>query len=181
MATKNYNLYLSSYDKITGSNNNSALFNVNWDSFLPRDYDTFQVTFNFNATAGYYKDTNNTTAYSHAKIVLDTLSRSFSYDTSVTGPSITLGYVNREPSTATTNTNGFNAFFSYNAPKTINRPTQNQISVKIYNVCTANTLLVDTTSAGVAQVDMTPWVMTLSFTPVKENIKPDNFPFVLNE
>ena len=41
------------------------------------------------------------------------------------------------------------------------------------------TLLVDTTSAGVAQGDMTPWVMILSFVPV--GAKPDNFPYVVNQ
>ena len=62
MATKNYTLFMTSQDKVSGTNNN-AMFNVNWESFLPRDYDTYQLSFSFNATAGYYKDTNNTTVY----------------------------------------------------------------------------------------------------------------------
>jgi len=177
MATKNYTLYLASADKTSGTNNNAVL-NVNWEAFLPRDFDTYQVIFNFNVTAGYYKDTLNTTVYSHCKIVLDTQGRSFSYDTSNSGPSLILGYANREPSNAASTTNGFNAFFGFNAPKTINRPTQNQINIKIYGMQTA-TLLVDTTSAGVAQGEMTPWVMILSFVPVEA--KPDNFPYVLNQ
>ena len=178
MATKNYNLYLASADKNSGDKNNNANFNVNWDSFLPRDFDTFQVTFNFNASAGYYKDISNTTVYSHCRIVLDTQGRSFTYDTSNSGNSLTLGYANREPSNAITSTNGFNAFFSYNAPKTINRPTQNLINVKIYSV-QGGTALVDTNLTGTLQTDMTPWVMTLSFIPIGK--KPDNFPYVLNE
>ena len=180
MATKNYTLFLSSADKISGTNNN-AKFNVNWDLFLPRDYDTFQVTFNFNITAGYYKDTGNTTVYSHAKVVLDTVGRSFSYDTGTYGPSLILGYANREPSSNTANsTCGFNSFFAYNSPKTINRPTESQIKVKIYNV-KSSLLLVDTDSSGVATADMTPLVITLSFIPVGVNIKPDNFPYVNNQ
>ena len=51
MATKNYNLYLASNDKISGTNNN-AVFNVNWESFLPRDFDTYQIMFNMNVVAG---------------------------------------------------------------------------------------------------------------------------------
>ena len=124
MATKSYNLYLSSADKINGTNNNSY-FNVNWESFLPRDYDAYQVNFNFNVTAGYYKDISNTTIYSTCKIVFDSQGRSFSYDTGSIGPSLTLGYANREPSNVASSTNGFNAFFNYNASKTISRPTQN--------------------------------------------------------
>lgn len=167
MTTKNYTLFLSSADKISGNNNN-ATFNVNFDAFIPRNYDTYQLSFSFNATAGYYKDTANTTVYSHAKIILDTIGRSFTYDTSRNGPSITLGYANREPSTATSNTNGFNCFYNYNPPITINRPNQNQITVKIYNVQT-NTLLVDTTNAGVAQADMTPWILSISLTPILDS------------
>ena len=181
MATKNYNLYLASADKVSGTNNN-AVFNVNWESFLPRDYDSYQVTFNFNATAGYYKDIGNTTIYSTAKIVLDTQGRSFSYDTSMTGPALTLGYANREPSNAVSNTNGFNAFFGYNAPKTINRPTQNQINIKIYNV-QGGILLTDTTTASpsVPAADMTPWVMILSFTPIISPVNSMRYPNINNE
>ena len=126
MATKNYNLYLASNDKVSGTNNN-AVFNVNWEAFLPRDFDTYQIMFNMNVVAGYYKDISGTTSLSHVKVVLDTQGRSFSYDTSTSSPSFTLGYANREPSNATSTLNGYNAFFGYNAPKTINRPTQNQI------------------------------------------------------
>ena len=180
MATKNYTLYLASADKVSGTNNN-AVFNVNWESFLPRDFDTYQITFNFSATAGFYRDTaDSTRMYSHCKIVLDTQGRSFSYDTSNSGNSLTLGYANREPSNSHTQTNGYNSFFGDNAPKTINRPTQNQINVKIYNVQLAS-LLTNTDNAGASAptADMTPWVMTLSFTPV--GAKPDNFPYVVNQ
>ena len=177
MATKNYNLYLSSNDKVSGTNNN-AVFNVNWEAFLPRDFDTYQITFNMNVVAGYYKDVAGTTSLSHVKIVLDTQGRSWSYDTSTSGPSLTLGYANREPSNAQSSLNGFNAFFGYNAPKTINKPTQNQINIKMYNV-QGLALLTNTDNNGVAAADMTAWVMTLSFTPVGS--KPDNFPYVVNQ
>ena len=123
---------MTSQDEVSGTNNN-AVFNVKWD-FLPRDYDTYQLSFSFNSTAGYSKDTTNTSDYSHCKIVLDFLGKSYSYDTLVTGPSITLGYGDREPSTATSNTNGFNVWYNYNVTKCISKPTQSIINVKIYNM-----------------------------------------------
>ena len=166
MATKNYTLFMTSQDKVSGTNNN-AVFNVNWESFLPRDFDTYQLDFSFHVNAGYYKDTLNTTVYSHCKVVLDFMGRSYSYDTLSTGPSLTLGFANREPSTATSNTNGFNVWYGYNVPKTISRPTQSIINVKIYNTSyAAPTLLVDTSNAGVASADMTTWMLTLSFIPI---------------
>ena len=51
MATKNYTLFMTSQDKVSGTNNN-AVFNVNWESFLPRDFDTYQLDFSFHASAG---------------------------------------------------------------------------------------------------------------------------------
>ena len=98
---------------------------------------------------------------------MDFLSRSYSDDTLAIGPSITLGYADREPLTATSYTNGFNGWYNYNVPKTISRPSQSIIYVKIYNLSyAAQTLLVDTTNAGVASVDMTQWMLTLSFIPI---------------
>ena len=38
LETKTYTLFLSSTDKVSGTNN-SATFNVNWDAFLPREFD----------------------------------------------------------------------------------------------------------------------------------------------
>lgn len=46
LETKTYTLFLASADKVSGTNN-SAVFNVNWDSFLPREYDTYKVTFSY--------------------------------------------------------------------------------------------------------------------------------------
>ena len=168
MTTKTYTLFLASSDKISGTNNN-ATFIINFDSFIPRNYDAYSLSFSFNATAGYYKDTNNTIVYSHARIILDTIGRSFTYDTSRSGPSTTIGFANREPSTANSNTNGFNCFFNYNPPITISRPTQSQLTVKIYNVQT-NTFLVDTNTTGTTpQADMTPWILSINLTLILES------------
>lgn len=140
--SKGYNLYLSSSDKISGTTNNNASFNINFDSFLPRDYDSYEITFSFQTAAGYYKDVGNTSVYSNAKIILDFSGRSYSYDSSNNGNSFILGYATRDASTSASNTNTYNCFYAYNPPKTINRPTQNNINVKIYNMAN-NTLLTD--------------------------------------
>jgi hypothetical protein len=46
LETKSYTLFISSNDKVDGTNNN-ATFNINWDSFLPREYDTYKLGFSF--------------------------------------------------------------------------------------------------------------------------------------
>ena len=74
----------------------------------------------------------NTNAYSHCKIALDFLERTYSYDTSRTGSSVTTGYADREPSTSTSNTNGFISWYGYNSPVSFASHTQNRINVQIY-------------------------------------------------
>jgi hypothetical protein len=54
---KSYSLFMSSSDKVSGTNNN-AVFQVNWDDFLPRNYTTYKVAFSFQSAGGNYKDTN---------------------------------------------------------------------------------------------------------------------------
>ena len=46
LETKSYTLYLSSVDKVSGTNNN-ATFNVNFQDFLPKEYDTYKIGFSF--------------------------------------------------------------------------------------------------------------------------------------
>ena len=48
-----YTLYLNSLDKIDGSNNNCR-FNVNWDSFLPRDFSFYKEYFSIFCRFGWY-------------------------------------------------------------------------------------------------------------------------------
>ena len=181
MADRTYNLYLSSSDKVSGSTNNNAIYNIIWDSFLPRIYDQYEMTFNFQSTGGYYKDTptvfsgtintidNLSKVYSQLKIVLDLQARSYSYDSTTNGPSLVLGYAIREPTSSTTN--GFSAFFGYNSPKMIGRPTQSNLNVKIYNVFNNSLLLTDTYSDGTLKTDMQPWTMVISFKPVENSKK----------
>ena len=56
LETKSYTLFISSADKISGTNN-QATFNINWDDFLPKEYDTYKMTFSFQTGGGYYADT----------------------------------------------------------------------------------------------------------------------------
>ena len=179
MTDRKYNLYLSSSDKISGSLNNNANFNVIWDSFLPREYNNlYEVTFNFQSTGGYYKDIatisgnlgyidNASKVYSQLKIVADFQGRSYSYDSSTNGPSLVLGYATREPTSSTPN--GFASFFGFNAPKMISRPTQSNINIKIYNSFN-NGFLYDTSLDGSSvKTDMQPWTMILTFRPIASN------------
>ena len=44
LENKSYTLFLSSTDKITGTNNNAS-FQINWDDFLPRNFLDFKMNF----------------------------------------------------------------------------------------------------------------------------------------
>jgi len=61
LETKSYTLFISSVDKVSGTNNN-ATFDVNWDSFLPREYDTYKVAYSFQTAGGQYKDNTQFTS-----------------------------------------------------------------------------------------------------------------------
>ena len=164
MTERKYNLYLSSSDKITGGTNNNANFNIIWDSFLPREYDLYEVTFNFQSCGGFYKDVATGTGGAALITISSYVYSQLSFDSTTNGPSLVLGYATREPTSSTTN--GFASFFGFNAPKMISRPTQSNLNIKIYNTF-SNGLLVDTCSDGTAfKTDMQSWTMILSFKPI---------------
>jgi hypothetical protein len=244
LETKSYTLFISSNDKVSGTNNN-ATFNINWDSFLPREYDTYKLAFSFQTGGGNYKDntqftctgswtfsgtqltipsgstytgslkkgmfitgtigikpgtyitslgtgsgqagtynisTNYTSStiisgtflvgslvFSGCQINMDLKGRSYSYNTAVSGPSNSiLGYAQRDIQTATTNSNSFSVFYLQFPPKTISRPTDNQMSISLYNLnyLGYNIPLYDTDSSGNLLTDCTPWNIILEFTPV---------------
>ena len=260
LETKSYTLFLSSSDKISGTNNN-ATFDVNWDSFLPREYDTYKVSFSLQTAGGLYKDSSfyvSPTAYNTAtativnnvltftsanltaqtftgnlaigqqitgylqsgtatalgnpitktyfvtgfgsgsggyslnstyyvtnngqnitlntfqgnqifsglKLQLNFKGRSYSFDTSNQAPSNTLGYAQRDIQTGNSSSNSFSTFYLQFAPKTISRPTDNQITLGFYNLNYTNVLLTDTNTVGSQLSDMTPWNIILEFTPV---------------
>ncbi len=166
---KTYTLYLSSADKISGKNNN-ATFNINWASFLPQNYTTFKVCYSFQTAGGYYKD-GASSNFNNCKIVCDFGARSYSYDTSTNAPSNTLGFAQRDLQTTTTNSNSFAGFFYQFPAKTISRPTQNNLTVSIYNTSLqnnlSNQLLLTTDNTGALSTDMTAWTLVLELIPVE--------------
>jgi hypothetical protein len=123
-----YTLHLSSNDRISGSDNN-AVFNINWASFLPSQYDKFKVRYSFLITAGLYVDTAESN-FCSCQIVVNFQGQSLSYSTTNDSATLILGYAQREyPST-------YNCFASHlldYPPKTISKPTQNILNVQIYN------------------------------------------------
>ncbi len=167
--TPSYTLYLSSNDKVSGSNNNCT-FNVNWDSFLSRDYDQYKVCYSFLTSGGNYKDGVSNSNFNNCSIVCDFQGRSLSYNTATTATSRILGFAQRDMQSTSSTSNSFSAFFYQFPAKTISRPTQNNLSISIYNAGTQNglqnQLLVDTTAAPALGTDMTSWVMVMEFIPV---------------
>ena len=58
---KSYLLYLNSQDRISGSNNDSTFY-INWDSFLPRKPEQYEVSFMFNSATGHFTDSGQSRA-----------------------------------------------------------------------------------------------------------------------
>jgi len=137
---KTYNLYLQSTDRISGTHNNPT-FNVNWDTFLPRNK-YFSVNFSFVSAAGVYADCNIGTQslYNSAvKINCNLQDTHFSSDTSSQSTSMNLGYAGIDcayiyPSGGYTKGNSFIAPYLYNPSKVIIRPTNSQLTFWIYNL-----------------------------------------------
>ena len=50
-----YSLVLNSFDKTYGTNNN-ATFQVNWNDFLPAEYDQYKIKYSFFSNGGFYLD-----------------------------------------------------------------------------------------------------------------------------
>ena len=172
-----YTLYLNSADRInTTGNNNSATFNINWAAFLPINYDQYKVCYSFVSSGGYYKDGTSNSNFNNCRIEVDFQGRSLSYNSKTGGPSNILGFASRDLQTAGASSNCFSCFFYQFPAKTISRPTQNTLTINIFNAGTQNNLLnqllVDTNAAGTALVaDMTAWCMVLEFIPVASSIK----------
>jgi len=240
LETKSYTLFLNSTDKTSGTNNN-ATFNVNWDAFLPREYDSYKMTYSFQTGGGNYKDAstfiqltgtanitgalltltgtftnalkigmyitgNNITAgtyivsfgtgtggvgtyaintnystpivgslitsgnliFSGCRINCNLKGRSYSYDSTTSSGSNILGYAQRDIQTGTTSSNSFSAFYLQYPPKTISRPTENQLTISLYNLnyLSYSTLLYDTDTNGNTLTDSTPWNIIIEFIPV---------------
>ena len=98
------------------------------------------------------------------------MSKTFSFDTNGKTQSLTVGYASRDIQTGTSASNSFSTFYLQYPPKTITRPSNNQINVQLINV-NNNLPLVDTDSAGVPKSDCTNWNLILEFMPIPESRK----------
>ena len=168
---ENYSLFLSSGDKVAGSNNN-ATFNIDWPNLLPDHIQYFKVSFNLVTCGGYYKDGScNATScnFNNIKVVVDFGGKSFSFDSKNASNSPTLGYAIRDIQTSTTSSNSFTTLGGWNnVKKTIARPNQQVLNVKLYCTQPNNVLLVDTNSGGTAlSGDCTAWNMAIEFEPIE--------------
>ena len=123
---KTYNLYLSSNDKISGTHNNPT-FNVNWDTFLPRNK-YFSVNFSFVSCAGQYADcviASQSLYNSAIKINCNLQDTHFSSDTSSQSTTMNLGYAGIDCAYVISYTKGNSYISNYlsNPSKVCIRPT----------------------------------------------------------
>lgn len=165
-----YTLYLSSNDRVSGNHNNPS-FNINFDSFLSRNYDKYKLTYSFLSTGSFYVDNATTQqCFSNCKIYIDFGCGSLSYDSKTQGASTLIGFAKRDIQTSATVLSVFSCNEDDNPSKIISRPNQNNINIQIINPNIQeglyNELLVKTTQAGTLTSDMTPWNMILQFTPI---------------
>jgi len=168
MDSQTYNLYISSSDKISGTNNNAVFF-VNWSSFLPQKYQKYKVRYAFQSVSGWYVDSANST-YNTCKIVADFNCGSSTYDTATSGQSKTLGFANRDLLQQAPIYNTFSSPINQSPEKTISTPNQGNINIQLYNTglqnYTFNQLLVSTDVGGIPETDCTGWNLILEFTPL---------------
>jgi hypothetical protein len=127
---KSYLLYLDSRDKISGKNND-ANFNINWDSFLPRKYTQYEVSFLFQSVAGNYSDSGRTNNFITAEVKADFTNNSETYDTGTHSKSSSLGFIRRNLQSTFCD---YSSIFEYNPKKVIGIPNQNLINIKIINL-----------------------------------------------
>jgi len=180
-----YVLTINSNDKINGSTNHDAIFQINWDDFLPREVQKYKVTFSFQTAGGAYTDgTPANVTYSSGLVCVNWGGRSFGFDTTTKGSTQVLGSIQRDIQVSGTTTNSSNNLSTYylaNAPRTISRPNQNNINIRVFNtsLLTANvtpyssnyaSALLTNTNGGAATADMTAWIMLCEFIPLKEEV-----------
>lgn len=168
LQTPSYTLYLASTDRVSG-NNNSAIFNVNWSSFLPRKYDQYKIRYSFATAVGSYVD-SATSNFSNCYIVANFQGQSLTYSTATSGSSSVIGYAKRDSTGKY-----FSSNLIDNPPKTISTPTQNSLTVQIYNPNQQNSVynqpLVDTNSTGTTlSSDMSMWAMVVEFIPISKSL-----------
>lgn len=137
---------------------------------------------------GFYLPANvNQVTYSSARVLFMNQSRSFSFDTSNKGPSTNIGILQRDIQVATSKSNSLSCFYCQNPPRSIDRPSQNLLTINILNnysflggitsylngnavystVATNQNFLTDTNSTGsILLTDCTPYTMIIEFIPL---------------
>ena len=192
---KTYNLYLSSNDKISGTHNNPT-FNVNWDTFLPRNK-YFSVNFSFVSCAGQYADCligSQSLYNSIIKINCNLQDTHFSSDTSSQSTTMNLGYAGIDCAYVISYTKGNSYICPYlsNPSKVIIKPTNSQLTFWIYNLSAlSNNITFPASTAGfnpanaiynnflqvecspnganyTLSTDMKPWSMIISFIEIDD-------------
>jgi hypothetical protein len=164
-SSKTFTVILNSINKIGGTNNN-ALYNVPWDTFLPRKFNEYKIVFSFGCVGGFYFDVANGISNTSAKIICDFGSKSFTYDTN--NNTTTLGLITRDLQTSNTSSNSYTCFYYQNCSRCIGRPITNMLNVQIFNNYT-NALLVNTTSNGTPLTDMTAYTLMIEFIPIENS------------
>ena len=170
-----YSLVINSADKVSGTNNN-ANYNINFQNFLPQNYDKYKVIFSAQTACGYYKDpVGNASSYGSAKLLIDFNCRQYSYDTSKNSQSTVLGFLQRygPTSAVTTASTVLSTFYCQYPPRCITRPITTNIHVKFINK-QDNTPFVDTNSSGATTTDMTSYSIFLEFIRLEDSIRNPN-------
>lgn len=127
---QSYLLFLNSQDKISGSNND-ATFYINWDTFLPRKPEQYEMSFMFNSGSGHFTDNGpNTHFYTSAKIKADFQGKNYTYDTATKSQSLVLGAIRR---TIQSTYADFSCIMDYNPKKIIQNPNQQFLNIQILN------------------------------------------------
>ena len=125
------------------------------------------------STLFYYAATGTNVSFSSARIMMNTGSRSFSFDTGSKAQSTNLGVISRDIQTSQTKSNTLSAFYCQNPPRVVQRPESNLLTISIYNNSNG-ALLTDTTPVGFAS-DMTSWTMLIEFVPVADSRKKPHY------
>ena len=134
--------------------------------------------------------------FSSARIYADLGGRNFSYGTTEKSPTTNLGIVQRDIQTSQSKSNTLSCFYCQNPPRTVVRPTNNNINIRIYNNCsfsggitayngtvpasystvaTNTNFFTDTNVSGstiAPSNDMGPWQLYLEFVPIQQGYHP---------
>jgi len=187
METKKYNLYLSSVDKVSGTNNN-ATFNINW-TFLGTQYKEFDIQFIFVSAGGIFTDNSNVTPILYNSVIKlsSNLVGNRNYNFDVNQAYNTLGYVKLDQayvlgsaiSTSSTicKGNSYTCLMNENPSKRISYPQSSQLNIQIQNLSAllnnqsvngtlTNYLQKECNTSYVYSSDFPNWTMIIQFTPV---------------